>query len=268
LTEEIVCERGIVRFHLLAPSGAWVDPLIVATAVALEALWQSTRTVLTRYGLSFAVARSRVETDADVGPVPAAVLESITRSARETTDSLPAFPHFGESQLPDLGTLLPLPFSKVRASVSFRAPMPGPVRLLAGGVIVAQEPESGVIEYLPPSGEAIDCVLECDPAGAFIPVVQSRLQRLSPVEGAILDCSSDRAGALRSLGLWNDLLESIWPGASRPEPDREDLSAAFHVLRNAFEEMRVAVEPLLLERRDVYWDAMEIIRKRLTKQEG
>lgn len=268
LTEEIVCERGIVRFHLLAPSGAWVDPLIGATAVALEALWQSTRTVLTRYGMSFAVARSRVETDADVGPVPPAVLESIARRAQETTESLPAFPHFGEStNLPDLGTLLPLPFSKVRAPVTFRAPRPGPVRLLADGAIVAQEPESGVIEYLPPPGAAIDCVLECDEAGAFLPVVQSRLQRLSPVEGAILSCSLDRAGALRSLGLWNDLLETIWPGASRAEPDREDLSAAFHILRNAFEEMRLAVESLL-ERRDVYWDAMETIRKRLTNQEG
>ena len=264
LTEDIVCERGIVRHHLVAPSIEWAEPLRSATALALEAVWQNSRTVLTRYGFSFAVSQSRVEVDAEPGAAPPVALGLIANSAKQAAEALPRLPHFGETRLPSLEALLPLPSSMVRAPVTFRAPMPGPVRLRVNGAVVAAESDSGVIEYYPPPGDAVNCVLECDEAGEFIPVIVASLQRLSPVEAGIFDAAGCASDALRSLRLWNDLLESIWPGVSGKKPDNESLAAAYHVLRNAFDET-AAARDALLKRHDTYWDAMEIIRKRLVE---
>ena len=90
--------------------------------------------------------------------------------------------------------------------------------------------------------------------------------RINPLETAILDCTVDRASAFRSLALWNELLETVWPGAASSQPAREDLSTAFHILKNAFEEMSSAAGSLL-GHRDAYWDAMETVRKRLVGKE-
>jgi hypothetical protein len=264
LTDEIICERGIVRFHLLAPSIDWVEPLKCATAVALEAIWQRARTVLTRHGFSFAVSRSRVEVDDEVVTAPPVALAVITESARQAVEALPNLPHFGHMKLPSLEALLPLPFSKIRAPVTFRAPMSGPVRLLVDGTVIAEEPNSSVIAYYPPVGSAVDCILECDEAGEFVPVIKSSLQRLSPIEAGILDSDSLAPDTMRLLHLWNDLLASIWPMVLGTDPNREDLAIAYHLLRNAFEELS-GTSGAVLARRDTYWDAMEIVQRSLER---
>jgi hypothetical protein len=266
LTDDVVCERGVVRFHLLAPSERWVKPLIGATAIVMEGLWQQVRAVLTRYGLSFAVGRCRVEPDAEVGSIPDNVLDLIARCAQRAIESLPALPHFGETRLPDLAELLPLPLSKVDSSVLFRAPNPGPVRLLVDGVVIAEDAESGRLEYLPPAGKPVECILECDEAGEFVPVIHSRLQRLSPAEAGVLYFATNKADAFRSLGMWNNSLETIWPRIAGPRANREDLTGAFHILRNAFDELPQSHAALLV-RRDLYWDAMEVVRNRIVKEE-
>ena len=71
---------------------------------------------------------------------------------------------------------------------------------------------------------------------------------------------------MRSLGLWNDLLKSVCPlpDVVCPEPNQEALSTAFHVVRNAFLELSSATGSLLT-RRDMYWDAMEVVRRQLTR---
>jgi hypothetical protein len=262
LTDDIICGRGIVRFHLLAPSMDWVDPLKCAAAVGLEVIWQRTRTVLTRHGFSFAVSQSRVELAADVGIPPREAFDLITRSAQQALESLPTLPHFGQTKLPPLEALLPLPLSKVRRPVAFRAPMPGSVRLLVDGIVTAEEADSGAITYYPPPGNAVVCVLECDEAGEFIPLIESHLQRVSPIEAGILDSALSSLDAMRLCGLWNDLLESAWPAVSVPDPDRELSAIAYHILRDAFEELSSATGSMLA-RRDIFWDAMENIRGQL-----
>lgn len=262
LTADIVCERGVVRFHLLAPSPVWVDPLTGATAVALESLWQYTRTILTKHGFSFGVARCRVELDSQLGSLPASALDFIESRAKEAVDSLPSFPHFSEAKLPALDELLPLPFSKVQGPISFRAPRPGVLRLRENGAIVAEGAESTVIERYAPPGRISEYILECDEAGEFIPVVQCLVQPLTDVERAVLDCASAKPEALRTLELWNDLLELIWPGLLSKEAAPDDLSTAFHFLRNAFDKIG-SFTAAPLERRDLYWDALETVRKQL-----
>jgi len=232
----------------------------------MEGLWQQVRTVLTRYGLSFAVGRCHVEADAEVGSIPENVLNSISQCAQRAIESLPALPHFGDARLPDLAELLPLPLSKVESTVLFRAPNPGPVRLLVDGVVIAEDAESGSVEYLPPAGKPVECILECDEGGEFVPVIHSQLQRLSPAEASVLDFATNKADAFRSLGMWNSLLEMIWPRIAVPRANREDLTGAFHILRNAFDELRER-QAALLVRRDLYWDAMEIVRNRTVKEE-
>jgi len=266
LTEECVCQRGLVRFHLLAPSGKWVGPLIGATAIAMEASWQEVRSVLTRHSLSFAVARCRTEIDADVGNIPEDVFERIAKCAQNAIERLPKCPHLGEAQLPRLEELLPLPFSKVDSAVVFRAPNPGAVRLSVDGVVVA-EAESGAIEYQPPAEKPVECVLECDEGGEFLPVVHSRLQRLGPAEAGVLDSVADKAEAFRALAMWNNLLAMIWPRLAGSPTNPEDLSGAFHILRDAFNGLP-QTHDALLARRDKYWDAMEIVRNRLLKEEN
>jgi hypothetical protein len=231
----------------------------------MEALWQRTRSVLTGHGLSFAVTRSRIEVDADVGPIPASALESVRAAAKQAADSLPAIPHFGEMNLTPLELLLPLPVSKTTGAVLFRSSTPGRLRLLIDGRVRIEEPESGAIEYLPPDDRFVECVLECDEAGEFVPVVRSRLRRLDPIEWAALGCAAEPLDAYGSLALWNELLQLVWPGASRSVPDREQLATAFHILKDAFEEMSSATGPLLA-RRDAYWDTMEAIRIRLAER--
>lgn len=147
LTDRIECEPGIVRFHLLAPSGEWINPLVGATAIALESLWQGVRAVMTRYDMSFAVARCQIEVDADVGRIPGNTINLLSQRAKDAVGSLPKSPHFGEARLPEIHELIPLPESKVDTAVAFRAPNPGPARLLVNGAVVAEEPQSGLIEY-------------------------------------------------------------------------------------------------------------------------
>ena len=146
---------------------------------------------------------------------------------------MPACPHFGKLTLSPIDPLLPLPASVVIHPVQFTAPMFGPIRLLAHGRCVS-ETDEGTIEYLPSLSEPVEYVLECDEAGEYVVVLSSTPRRISPAEMVVLECSPDRLGALRSLGLWNDLLKMIWPHVVCPEPNQEALSTAFHILRNAF----------------------------------
>ena len=265
LTSDIECERGIVRWNLIAPSDRWVQPLIGATALSMEALWQRNRSVLTKYGFSFAVARSRIELDPDLEPDFGVALDLVRKRAQEAAESLPAQPHLGDKNLPEMGNLLPLPSSVVLAPVLFRAPMPGTLRLIVNGKIATEPSDASVIEYLPPVGDSAECILECDEAGEYVSVVKSRLRRASPAEMVFFDCAPEKREAMRSLGLWDELLAEVWPGISSSEPNQEDLSTAFHVIRNAFLEIS-SETGTLLARRDLYWDAMETIRKMLVRQ--
>ena len=71
--------------------------------------------------------------------------------------------------------------------------------------------------------------------------------------------------ALRSLGLWNDLLRTIWPKITESRADSSDLTDAFHILRDAFDAASQDNESLL-ERRDRYWDAISIVRNRIEQE--
>jgi hypothetical protein len=265
LTADIHCEHGIVRYHLLSPSRKWDGPLAGATAIALEALWQNARSVLTRYGLSFAVARCQIDIDASVGHIPGCALKLISQQAHKAMADLPKNPHLGENQLPRIAASLPLPVSKVNAPVVFRTTKPGPLRLLVDGDLVAEAPDGGRIEYLPPVDRSVECTLECNEFGEFVPIVRSRLQQLNPMEAACLDVSEDRLAAFHGLGMWNDLMEALWSRMLSPYADMEDEVSVLHILNNAFKEAPFDQDSLL-DRRDLYWTAVESVCNRIVKK--
>jgi hypothetical protein len=266
LTADIVCQRGVVRFNLLAADARWIDPLTGATAVAMEALWQELRSVLTPYGMTFAVARPGVEVVSNSG-VPESLLVRIQAAAEQVMNSLPRFPHFGEAELPKLEDVIPLPISKVRSPETFHCSPDESVRLLVNGVVVAEREASNGedIAYMPSGNEPEDCVLECDEVGVFVPLLHCRLQRLSAVEEALLESNQDLSEGLRSFGLWNELLRSLWPRLLAARADSADLMDAFHILRDAFEAASQD-NPSLLERRDHYWDSLDIVRNRIEQK--
>jgi hypothetical protein len=266
-TVDIVCQRGVLRFHLVAPDERWIAPLVGATVVAMENLWQQVRPVLTQHDMSFAVARPHIEIAGDIESLPDALLERVQTAAEEATSTLPKFPHFGESGLPRLEDMLPLPISKVRVAETFYSQIIGRLRLIVNGTVVAERAagESENIDYLPNGNVPVECVLECNELGVFVPVVCCRLQRLSPMEEAVLDSSQDQSETLRSLGLLNDLLRMIWPRVAESRADASDLLDAFHILRNALDAASQDNNSLL-ERRDRYWDAINIVRNRIEEQ--
>ena len=150
---------------------------------------------------------------------------------------------------------------------TFYSPIIGRLRLIVNGTVVAERAagETEDIEYLPNGNVPVECVLECDELGVFVPVVCCRLQRLSPMEEAVLDSSQDQSETLRSLGLLNDLLRMIWPRIAESRADASDLLDAFHILRNALD-AAPQDNNSLLERRDRYWDAINIVRNRIEEE--
>jgi hypothetical protein len=267
LTTEIACQRGVVRFHLLVPDERWIAPLVGATVVAMEGLWQQVRPVLTQHGVSYAVGRPRIEVASDLAWLPEALLDRVQSAAVEAASSLPKFPHFGRADLPTVADLLPLPISKVRGLETFYYETGGSLRLLVNGTVVAERAAgaSGNIEYLPSGDQAAECILEANEVGVFVPVTCCMLQRLNPIEEGVLDSSQDRSEAVRSLGLWNDLLRMIWPRITESGGDSSDLMDAFHILGNALESASQGNNSLL-ERRDHYWDAINIVRNRIEQK--
>ncbi len=272
LTDEIICERGVVRFHLIAPAEGWIEPLAGATAVAMESLWQQVRSVLTRNGMSFAVARSRFEMDSKLGSIPDGVLIQISAAAQKAKDAWPKFPHFGDrADLPALEDLLPLPQSNIRHPVVFSGRNGGTIRLHVNATVAAEssEEQGGKIEYWPSVEGPVECLLESDEGGGFIPLVQCRLQRLYPVEAELFDASKDRIDACQRFGLKDDLLRALWPRITSEEAEPDELAAVLHILRDAWEayETLSLSHSSLLYRRDTYWDAIELIRKQMTREE-
>ncbi len=267
LTADVVCQRGVLRLYLLAPDERWITPLVGATAVAMENLWQKVRPVLTQYGMSYAVGRPRIEIAGDLESLPDALLKRVQNAAEEAVSALPKFPHFGEAGLPTIADLLPLPISKVRVLETFHSSKYGSLRLLVDGMVVAERAAgaTGDIQYLPSGDQPTECILECNEVGMFVAVTCCKLQRLSPVEEAVLDSSQDQSEALRSLGLWNDLLRTIWPKITESRADSSDLTDAFHILRNALDAASQDNDSLL-ERRDHYWDAINIVRNRIEQE--
>ena len=82
-TVDIVCQRGVLRFHLVAPDERWIAPLVGATVVAMENLWQQVRPVLTQHDMSFAVARPHIEIAGDIEFLPDALLERVQTASRK-----------------------------------------------------------------------------------------------------------------------------------------------------------------------------------------
>jgi hypothetical protein len=270
LTAQALCEHGLIRFCLLVPCADLIQPLTDATALAMEALWQQLRGVLTRHGFAFAVARCRIQIDPDLSFIPPAAIDKIYTAAKQASDALPKQPHFGATELPDLEQLLPLPYSKVHSAVRFVGQDGTPLRLKVNGMVVADRDESDarVIEHLPSSSQIDECVFESDNSGEFLPIIYARLQFLSPIEAAALQQAPSDPDTLAGLALWNDLLAYLWPHVQALEPSREDLAQAFHILRDAFNGYPVHISSSLMARRDLYWDAMESIRKQLVAQEN
>lgn len=267
LTADITCQHAVLRFHLLAPSERWVTPLVGATAVAMESLWQRVRPVLTKHEMSFAVARSRIELDSELDSLPDSILDKIRSAGEEATNSLPKFPHFGEAGVPTTEELLPLPASKISRPVTFYPPAQRRVRLVVDGITVANRPDgaSENIEYWPCVDAPVDCVLECDEVGEFVPVARCRVQRLSPIEQAVLEVTQDNSEAFRTLGLWNELMRIIWPRVIASQADYSELSDAFHILRDALD--LASQDKMPLDRRDLYWDAIGIVSNRMKQKE-
>lgn len=85
------------------------------------------------------------------------------------------------------------------------------------------------------------------------------------MEEGVLDSSQDQSETLRSLGLLNDLLRMIWPRIAESRADASDLLGAFHILRNALDAASQDNNSLL-ERRDRYWDAINIVRNRIEEE--
>lgn len=268
LTDEIVCERGILRFHLIAPNETWIKPLIGATAMAMESLWQQVRSVLTRNGLSFAVGRSKFEIDERLQPISPEVLKEISEVAQKATSAWPSFPHFGSEYLPALDDLIPLPKSSIRAPIVFRGKPGCEIRLLANGLVVAQDEEKGEIEYWPADEGPLDCILECNEGAGFVPIINSRVQRLYTIEEEIFKATEDPIDACHRLGLKNELLKILWPKITAQNATLFEFAEVLHILRdawNAYDSLSPGLASLF-ERRDIYWDAMELVRKRLTSE--
>ncbi len=261
-TEKIECEHGIVRHHLSVPAWDWSGPLAEAVALETEVLWQEHRSVLTGQLMKFTVTQPVVALDCRLAWVPKTVLAMIRKRSKSSARSLQARPHFGTNELPAVEQLLPLPRSRASGPVQFHSGLDGWPRLLVSGVVVAEAGLQGTISYLPPDGEWVECVLECDEIGEYLPVFTVRLSRLEPHEMAALESSPEAEDLLASLGLWNELLERIWPRLMGSEPSKVDLTCAYHILNTSFDEAATDC-PAFLRRRGLYWQALELIRERI-----
>lgn len=272
LTEEIACERGVICFSLLLPDENWIKPLIGATAIAMENLWQQVRSVLTRNRFSFAVTRPQFTIDTTLPTIPPAVLNEISKAAEEAEKSWPAFPHFGaQPELPALEELLPLPESNIDSPVVFAAPDGFAARLLVDGSLVADSGEEQVskFEYWPATESPAECILTCNQGGGiFVPVTYSRVRRLYSVETVALQSAVEQVDMRCRLGLKNNLLQSLWPKVLANQATSYELVQVVHILRDARDVYQGLCRRMesLSKRRDLYWDTMEIIRKRIRKE--
>lgn len=272
LTHDIICERGVLCFRLIVPDENWIKPLIGATALAMENLWQQVRSVLTQKGFSFAVARSQFGIDSSLQSIPAGVLTKISKAAKEAEKSWPEFPHFGERpELPTLDELLPLPESSIQSPVAFPVPNGFAAQLVVNRLVVAESGENQAkkLEYWPATESPVECVLKCNQGGGtFVPVAYSRVRRLYELEAAAVRTAPEEVDIRSSLGLKNDLLQSLWPKVLAGQATSYELGQVVHILRDARDAYLELCRRMmsLSERRDVYWDAMEIIRKRISKE--
>jgi hypothetical protein len=277
LTPEIDASRGVVTYHLRAPSSRWAHALKGATAMALEGLWQRLRRIVTKYGVTVSVAPSRVELNPDLATIPGAVLELLKTAANDATEQLPRIPHFGKPiEWRDLGKLTPLPNSRVRMDVVFRAPVEFSRRLKINDRVVAERGEGDtgeiVLKVSQLHPQAVSrCVLEVDKGYGFEPARLAALRAVSAVELAILESARNRdehVEALLSLELWNEVLELLWPDLLSGTASRERLILAYRVFRDSFDALGQVEDAEVGRLRDLYWDAMEWTRDTLTTQGG
>jgi hypothetical protein len=137
------------------------------------------------------------------------------------------------------------------------------------GTLVAErgEKQATEINYWPALEGPVECVLECNRGGIFVPMIRSRLRRLYPMEEAVFHAAAEQTDISYSLGLKNDVLQSLWPRILAGKADSHELGQVLHILRDARDayQMLSRRRPSLRERLDTYWDAMELIRKHMNK---
>jgi len=274
LTTEVECARGIVTYHLQVPDERWSDPLKGATSLAFEALWQRMRNVLTRGGISIAVARSRVELNRDLKGLPETVLLRLKDAAVPVSSLLPHIEHFGQSDWPELTDLLPLPVSRIQGQVVFRFDQNLDRRVAVNGHVTNSRGagEAGDLEVNTDAfhpGVSYCCVLEADEGAGFEPRVEARVSRISAMEQALVDrviMSGQRDEIIAVLSVFelsNDLLAMLWGTVRNGSATPEETIAAHRILRQAFEAASGSDNLLLFDRRDKYLDAMDRLKEML-----
>ncbi|NIR27764.1 MAG: hypothetical protein GWN84_00165 [Gammaproteobacteria bacterium] len=272
LTERIAIGRnGLVTFHLRAPSADWVEPLKGATAYRLERLVQRHRRRLNLRGLALTVGPCRVALAPELEDVPASVRTRLVRLAQEVLGTLEYQPHLGAEtraradQSADTHNdahqdpppcpaqaLLPLPDTAVLDRLALY--LDGEhvhyahridIRDAREALVLAREVPPGArgvvdldIATLAPGDWHRWSVTWDDGTGlGYAPLASGTVRRLGSAERALLDTVTGPAEAVYAarvrLGLWNDLLETLWADASAPGAPTELRLLLYQLLHDA-----------------------------------
>ena len=255
-----VRRAGIVAFQMLVANSDGKemerDLLARCRALTFEAEWHARRRILTANGVAVSRAPNSIASSAIVSPIPAELLPRLDASARDASNALPELLHLSDEPTgwPPLDALLPLPRSAVLADLLVRWE-PG----LSCSLQIWTADGARLVMSLAPSELGTAHI----PADALVPLGSLFVwQLLEDLEGIssvvqsgevwVLDAHErfrwdvasaiNDPAALRSwrmtLGLWNDLLDEIWPRLVTNAASTQEAQAVYDVLLASYEWLR------------------------------
>lgn len=259
-TRRIVVRRpGIVTFELLiarhADSEADRTALSRCAALGFEAEWHSRRRVLASHGVTVSRAPLSIVRSALVEPLSLGVRERMCDAGNRAAEALPELLHLNGPALtwPTLTALLPLPRSAVLDALQARWE-PG---RLCSLLVWTDDPNTPLASVAASrSGEAsipatalatrrASCTWQITEAfGGFSSTLAwGEVRALTPHERirfGIADAGTDaeRQRWMFAIGLWNGLLEELWPRVVERRASREEAQRIQQVLLSSYDWMQ------------------------------
>ena len=225
-------------------------------ALTFEAAWQQRRRILTANGIAVSRAPVRVDKSSLVAPLPISMHARIESASAQSAALLPELLHLSEdsSDWPAAETLLPLPRSALLTDLCLRWE-----RGRSCALQVWARDRHAVIAMIPASasGEARIPAAKLDPSGSVhvwelvedlgsfsstvawgevwtLPTNDRRRWNLV----AAANRGRHRHAWQRALGLWNDLVDELWPRLSSGMGDPSEAALVNDVLLATYDWLR------------------------------